>query len=134
MASTHSYLRPERHISGARVSCHSVPENTQTILKAKLSAILAIAAYNVAKTLPDLLEKIPYHLLDEVVVVDDGSQDGTAEAARNFPVTVIEHGSNKGVGRVIKTGLRYALDRKYDVFVIMAGNGKDNPDEIPRLL
>jgi dolichol-phosphate mannosyltransferase len=69
-----------------------------------------------------------------VVVVDDGSQDGTANIARTFPVTVIQHKSNRGVGGVIKSGLRHALDRKYDVFVIMAGNGKDNPQEIPRLL
>jgi dolichol-phosphate mannosyltransferase len=72
--------------------------------------------------------------MDEFVVVDDGSEDGTAEIARKFPVTVIKHKTNKGVGAVIKTGLQRALDRKHDVFVIMAGNGKDKPEEIPRLL
>jgi dolichol-phosphate mannosyltransferase len=101
---------------------------------ARLSTIVTIAAYNVEKTLPDLLGKIPYDQVDEVVVVDDGSQDNTARIARGYAVTVIEHGSNKGVGAVIKTGLQRALDRNYDVFVIMAGNGKDNPQEIPRLL
>jgi dolichol-phosphate mannosyltransferase len=100
----------------------------------RLSTIVTIAAYNVAKTIPDLLGKVPYDQVDEVLIVDDGSEDGTAKVARTFPVTVIEHGSNKGVGAVIKTGLQRALDCKHDVFVIMAGNGKDNPQEIPRLL
>src|SRR5213593_4100584 len=100
----------------------------------RLSTVVTIAAYNIEKTLADLLRKIPYDQVDEVVVVDDGSQDNTAKIARDFPVTVIEHGFNRGVGAVIKTGLQRALDRKYDVFVIMAGNGKDDPQEIPRLL
>ncbi len=134
MASPHSYARPDRHIPSARVSCHPVSEITKRIPNGTLSVVLTIAAYNVEKTLSDLLEKTPYHLLDEVVVVDDGSHDGTVATARRFPVTIIEHGSNKGVGSVIKSGLRHALNRKYDVFVIMAGNGKDNPQEIPRLL
>src|ERR1700675_4219563 len=94
-------------------------------VKAHLSKIVTIAAYNIEKTLPDLLGNIPYDRVDEVLVVDDGSEDGTAEIARKFPVTVIKHETNKGVGAVIKTGLQRALDRKHDVFVIMAGNGKD---------
>lgn len=105
-----------------------------TTRKTELSAILTIPAYNVADTLPSLLSKVPYDWIREVIVVDDGSQDGTADVARQFPVTVVEHGTNKGIGAVIKTGLRRALDRGYDTFVIMAGNGKDNPEEIPRLL
>ncbi len=103
-------------------------------MKVKLSTIVTIAAYNIEKTLPDLLQKIPSDQVDEVVVVDDGSQDATAEIARKFSVSVIEHGVNRGVGAVIKSGIRRALDRQHDVFVIMAGNGKDNPQEIPRLL
>jgi dolichol-phosphate mannosyltransferase len=100
----------------------------------RLSTIVTLAAYNVEKTLPDLLGKVPYDQLDEVLVVDDGSRDNTAQVGQDFHVTVIRHDSNKGVGAVIKTGLRRALDRNYDVFVIMAANGKDNPQEIPRLL
>jgi dolichol-phosphate mannosyltransferase len=99
-----------------------------------LSRMLTIAAYNVGTSIPNLLKRVPYELLNEVVVVDDGSTDDTAEAAAAFPVTVIRHSSNKGVGAVIKTALRHALDQKYDVFLIMAGNGKDDPQEIPRLL
>ena len=133
------YPRPERtptvqrsHLSSSVELLHA--NETDVVAGTRLSIIVTIAAYNIEKTLPDLLGKMPYDRVDEVVVVDDGSQDGTAKVARSFPVTLIEHGSNKGVGAVIKTGLQQALDRKHDVFVIMAGNSKDNPQEIPRLL
>ena len=102
--------------------------------KARASVLVAVAAYNVEATLPGLLAQMPYDKVDEIVVVDDGSQDGTVSIARSFPVTVIEHQSNKGVGAVIKTALKQALDYHHDIFVIMAGNGKDNPQEIPRLV
>jgi glycosyltransferase involved in cell wall biosynthesis len=100
----------------------------------RLSAIAAIVAYNVEETLPTILKKFPYDQVDEVLVVDDGSQDNTATLARAYPVTVIQHGANKGVGAAIKTGLKRALDCDCDVFLIMAGNGKDNPDDISRFL
>jgi dolichol-phosphate mannosyltransferase len=103
-------------------------------VNAALSRVLAIAAYNVETSLPRLLQRIPYAELTEIIVVDDGSTDRTCEVASAFPVTVIRHKINRGVGAVIKTALRHALDRQYDVFIIMAGNGKDDPAEIPRLL
>ena len=103
-------------------------------MKRNFSTLVTLAAYNVEKTLPNLLDRLPFDQVDEVLVVDDGSQDDTANISRNFPVTVLKHESNKGVGAVIKTGLRQALDHKHDVFVILAANGKDDPKEIPRLL
>src|SRR5262245_23589391 len=99
---------------------------------AELSILVTIAAYNVERTIFTLLHNLPYDKVTEVLVVDDGSQDHTEAVARQFPVTVIKHSFNKGVGSVIKTGLQLALSHNHDVFIIMAGNGKDNPVEIPR--
>ncbi len=57
-------------------------------------------------------------------------------AAENItvPVTTIINEEVKGVGYAIKKGLNYAMNRNYDIVVIMAGNSKDNPAEIPKLL
>ena len=67
-------------------------------------------------------------------VVDDGSDDGTSEViAGYYPqgVKTIKHTKRSGVGAAIRTAIRYAQNNGYDVLVIMAGNDKDNPEEIP---
>jgi dolichol-phosphate mannosyltransferase len=71
----------------------------------------------------------------EVLAVDDGSTDATPDilAACDY-CTVITHPVRRGIGDGIRSAYRYALEHDYDVFVIMAGNGKDDPAEIPRLL
>ena len=51
----------------------------------------------------------------------------------HVPVTIIENSDRKGVGYAIKEGYRYALSHDFDIIVVMAGNGKDDPKEIPRL-
>jgi len=73
--------------------------------------------------------------IGEVVVVDDGSTDRTPEMLAAHPrVTVITHPTRQGCGDAIRSAYRHALAKGYDVFVIMAGNGKDDPYEIERLL
>jgi len=72
--------------------------------------------------------------VDEVVVVNDGSTDRTSEIAAEYPITLIDHPINLGLGAVLKDGFRIALENNYDVFAIMAGNGKDDPSELPRFL
>jgi dolichol-phosphate mannosyltransferase len=49
------------------------------------------------------------------------------------PVTIIENPARNGIGFAIKEGYRYALSHGFDLIVVMAGNGKDDPREIPRL-
>jgi len=66
--------------------------------------------------------------------VDDGSTDGSQEVARSLGATVIELGRTIGVGAAIRTGYEYALKNGFDVAVVMAGNNKDSPEEIPLLL
>lgn len=79
-----------------------------------------------------------------VIVVDDASDDGTAEIARaeaarlgDPRVTVLEHAANRGVGAAIVTGYRLALERggaPTDAFVVMAGDGQMDPRDLPRLV
>lgn len=66
-----------------------------------------IPAYNEEKALGGALrDLISLNLSAEIIVVDDGSSDRTAEIAREFPVKVIHHESNKGYGAAIKTGIK----------------------------
>jgi dolichol-phosphate mannosyltransferase len=68
------------------------------------------------------------------MVCDDGSTDGTADAVEASGVGVIRQGTRQGVGAAIRAVIHYARAEAYDVVVIMAGNDKDRPQEIPRLL
>ena len=70
-------------------------------------------------------------------IIDDCSTDGTTEMIHSFKhqgVKTIKHPSRQGVGSAIRTAIKYAWEAHYDILVIMAGNDKDNPDEIPQLV
>lgn len=75
-------------------------------------------------------------LVDEVVVVDDGSRDGSRDEVRAspMPVTLLEHASRRGLGEVIRTFYRHALAQGHEVVAVMAGNGKDDPRNLRQLL
>src|SRR3954453_11995436 len=82
---------------------------------------------------PVLDEVIRY--AGDVLVVDDGSSDGTREllAARN-DIRVIRHETNRGYGAALKTAFVYALERKYDVFATIDCDGQHEPQRIGQLV
>lgn len=73
----------------------------------------------------------------DYLIVDDASDDGTTDIIQSFEargIKTIKHPKRQGVGAAIRTAVKYALGQGYEVLVIMAGNDKDNPEEIPRLI
>jgi len=81
--------------------------------------VAVLPAYNAEKTLAATLADVPVGSVDEVILVDDGSTDGTVELARRMGLTVIEHPRNRGYGGNQKTCYRNALDRGADVVVMI---------------
>jgi glycosyltransferase involved in cell wall biosynthesis len=70
----------------------------------------------------------------DVVVVDDGSSDGTADAAARAGATVVRLPFNLGIGAAVQTGFRWALEREYDVAVRLDGDGQHDAAELAKLL
>lgn len=73
----------------------------------------------------------------EYLIVDDASTDDTTKIIHEFQdkgVKTIKHEKRMGVGAAIRTATKYAIENGYEILVIMAGNDKDNPEEIPELL
>ena len=82
----------------------------------------------------EVVRRTPRPLVDEVLVVDDGSSDRSAAVAREEGARVHSMGRVAGVGAAIRAGYGLALEGGFDVAVVMAGNNKDSPEEIPLLL
>lgn len=76
-------------------------------------------AYNAAKTISKTVRDIPRGLVDEIIVVDDHSQDDTVKTAKKLGLTVFEHPNNLGYGGNQKTCYWEALKRKPDVIVML---------------
>ncbi|MCS5637547.1 MAG: glycosyltransferase family 2 protein [Myxococcota bacterium] len=97
--------------------------------------MIAIApALDEEEKIREVVRRTPRELVDEVLVVDDGSRDRSAAVAREEGARVHSMGRVAGVGAAIRQGYRLALEGGFDVAVVMAGNNKDSPEEIPRLL
>jgi len=99
-----------------------------------MSVIAIVPVLNEELKIGEVLRRIPTSIVDETLVVDDGSTDGSASVARDFGATIVPMGKTVGVGAVLRAGYFYAVEKGYDVAVTIAGNNKDAPEEIPGLL
>lgn len=104
-----------------------------------MKLIVQIPCYNEAEALPAVLAGIPRQIpgVDcvEVVVVDDGSSDGTSEVAwRGGADYVVRHPANRGLAAAFRTGMDQALRRGADLIVNTDGDNQYPQEQIPRLL
>jgi glycosyltransferase involved in cell wall biosynthesis len=96
-------------------------------------AAILIPAFDCADTLGSVVAGAREHGLP-IVVVDDGSRDGTAEVARRAGADVVSHPCNRGKGATLLTGMRTLADRGFTHALTMDGDGQHLAREIPVLL
>jgi len=105
-----------------------------------LKVLVVPVAFNEKIKLSNVIERFLKSQMPsqaDYLIVDDGSTDGTTEMIASYKdrgVMSVKHPQRRGVGAAIRTGIEYAISHGYDIIVIMAGNDKDNPQEIPNLL
>jgi glycosyltransferase involved in cell wall biosynthesis len=95
--------------------------------------VAVIPAYNEERFIGSVVLKACKHV-DQVIVVDDGSQDDTVDIAQAAGAEVIRHGRNRGKGVALNSGLRRALILNADVIVVLDGDGQHFPEEMPVVL
>jgi glycosyltransferase involved in cell wall biosynthesis len=98
-----------------------------------VSVAVLVPAFNEQRTIGAVVSGALPHVAS-VLVVDDGSTDGTAEAARRAGAEVISHARNLGKGCAVRTGLERILARRHTHVLLMDGDLQHRPDDIPRLL
>jgi len=93
---------------------------------------VVIPALNEEDSISDVVRAVPRELAGEIIVVDNGSTDRTAERAAASGARVV-HEPRQGYGRACRAGARAASPQS-DVVVFLDGDGSDAPDLMPRLL
>lgn len=96
-----------------------------------LRLLTALPVYNEASYVHGVLEQVR-RFSPEILVVNDGSTDGTAEAlALESDIHVVTHAKNQGYGAALRSAFQFALDGDYDVLVTIDCDGQHQPELIP---
>jgi glycosyltransferase involved in cell wall biosynthesis len=99
------------------------------------SRLAIVPAFNEAAAIAQVVTRLAEHAPDfDVLVVDDGSVDGTAAAAEAAGARVLIHPINLGIGGAVQSGYQYALANGYEMAVQVDGDGQHPPQELAKLV
>jgi len=100
--------------------------------------IIYLPAYNEEADIQRVIAGLPHAVdgveLVQILVVDDGSVDRTAELAQACGARVVSHGKNRGLGAAFRTAIQFALENEADILVGIDADGQFDPAEIPTLI
>jgi glycosyltransferase involved in cell wall biosynthesis len=97
--------------------------------------LIIVPAWNEAASIADVVAEIHGALpFAGVLVVDDGSTDGTAQVARKAGAVALTLPYNLGVGGAMRLGYRYARDHDYDIAIQVDADGQHDPAYVPKLI
>lgn len=100
-----------------------------------MKTLVVIPSKNLEGTIGNVVRSILGLGLDlDVLVVNDGSTDGTSKAAKDAGAAVVEHPVNLGKGAALRTGFGYAVEHGYDAVITMDGDEQHDPGAIPAFL
>jgi glycosyltransferase involved in cell wall biosynthesis len=100
----------------------------------KHKVVVVMPAYNAEKTLRMTYAELPHHLVDLVILVDDGSSDETIRIARELKLEVFVHDRNYGYGANQKTCYREALRAGADIVVMVHPDYQYDPKLLPEII
>lgn len=97
--------------------------------------IAALPVYNEENYVDSVLAEVTKYA-DNVLVIDDGSHDGTAQRLEAWSdrVSVVRHPQNRGYGAALKTAFRFAIDQGYDYLITLDCDGQHQPKRLPRFV
>lgn len=97
--------------------------------------LILIPAYNEEDSIKNVISDVRKSLPGvDIVVVNDGSSDKTAEAAASQGVFVLSHDVNLGIGATVQTGLKFARLKNYKIAVQVDGDGQHEASDLPRVI
>lgn len=98
-----------------------------------MKSVAVIPAFNEEKTIGKIVRETK-KIVDEVIVIDDGSKDKTYQIARKSGATLIRHKRNQGYGASLKDGIEKALRKKVDYIITLDSDGQHDPKYISDLI
>lgn len=98
-----------------------------------LRAVAVIPAFNEAASVREVVRRT-LKVMDKVIVIDDGSNDGTSAQLSGLPITLLQNATNQGKSRSLVIGMKQAMVEGYDAVITLDADGQHLPEDIPKFL